>query len=168
MYTEKYLLMEKQNKIVLIDIDDTMFNTALLKETDLTKFEMYEEVYNALEELSRVASLGIFSQGEVAFQMKKLQETNIHNYFKKEHMHIVKDKLETITELLNNYIDKGKVYLIEDRLDVLQLAKNCNPQIFTIWMKRGRYAEKQRNPVQYIPDAAIHNLHQSVAIITGN
>lgn len=168
MSIEKYLTMEKQNKIVLIDIDDTMFNTALLKETDLTKFEMYEEVHDALEELSQVASLGIFSQGEVAFQMKKLQETNIHNYFIEEHMHIVEDKLETMTELLNTYTDKGKIYIIEDRLDVLQLAKNCDPNIFTIWMKRGRYAKKQRNPVRYIPDATINNLHQSVAIIKGN
>lgn len=160
--------MEKQNKIVLIDIDDTMFNTALLKETGLTKFEMYDDVYDGLEELAKVASLGIFSQGEVAFQMKKLQETNIHNYFMNEHMHIVEDKLAIMTDLLKKYSDNGKIFIIEDRLDVLQLAKNCNPQIFTIWMKRGRYADKQRNPVRYIPDASIHDLHQAVPLIKEN
>src|SRR5687768_10060466 len=127
--------MAKLNKIVLLDIDDTMFNTALHKATET--FKMYEEVHDALEELAQVASLGIFSQGEIAFQLKKLKETNIHNYFEEEHMHIVKDKLETIRTLLAKYKDKGNIYIVEDRLDVLQMAKQCGANIYTILMKRG-------------------------------
>ena len=41
--------MVNQNKIVLIDIDDTIFNTALLKESHFSTYEMYEEVHDALE-----------------------------------------------------------------------------------------------------------------------
>ena len=83
-------------------------------------------------------------------------------------MHIVEDKLEVIKNILNRYEDKGNLYIIEDRLDVLLMAKNCNPKIFTIWMKRGRYVEKQRFPVKYTPDAAIHNLHEAIPLIRDN
>jgi FMN phosphatase YigB (HAD superfamily) len=165
MSIERSSTMIKQNKIVLLDIDDTMFNTALLKKTDLTMFKMYEEVHDALEELAQVASLGIFSQGEIAFQLKKLKETNIHNYFAEEHTHIVADKLEVIRDILEKYADKGKIYIVEDRLDVLQIAKQCGANIYTIWMKRGRYADKQRVPVVYIPDATVRNLHEVVPVI---
>lgn len=160
--------MEKQNKIVLLDIDDTMFNTALLKESGLTTYEMYDDVHDALEELAQVCSLGIFSQGELAFQLKKLHETNIHKYFTEEHMHIVENKIEVTQTILHQYGDKGKIYIVEDRLDVLKMAKHCNPTVFTLWMKRGRYAEQQRNPVHYIPDATVENLHQVVPIIKDN
>lgn len=157
--------MAKQNKIVLLDIDDTMFNTALLKKTDLTTFEMYEDVYSALEEMAQIVALGIFSQGAIAFQQKKLQKTNIHNYFTEEHTHIVEDKLAVIKEILQKYADHGTIFIVEDRLDVLQMAKKCGPNIFTIWMKRGRFAEKQRVNVDYKADATVRNLRQVVPII---
>ena len=157
--------MTNQNKIVLLDIDDTMFNTALLKETDQTKFRMYDEVHSALEELAQVASLGIFSQGEIAFQIKKLEETNIHNYFIKEHIHIVEDKLVSIQETLKRYTNSGKIYIVEDRLDVLQMVKHFDPNIYTIWMKRGRNAEKQRVEVDYTADATARDLQEVVPII---
>jgi FMN phosphatase YigB (HAD superfamily) len=160
--------MATQNKIILFDIDDTMFNTALLKESDLSRFEMYEDVYDALEDLSDVASLGIFSQGEIAFQLKKLKETNIHHYFEEEHTFIVEDKLEVVSNLLKKYVDKGQVFLVEDRLDVLKMAKECYPKVYTVWMKRGRYVENQRNPVDYTPDATVTDLHQVVPIIANS
>lgn len=155
-------------KIVLFDIDDTMFNTELLKKTALKRFEMYQDVHDALDELAQVASLGIFSQGEIAFQLKKLHETNIHHYFEEKHTYIVEDKLEVVQNLLKRYIGKGKIFIVDDRLDVLKMAKECHKDIFTIWMKRGRYVDKPRNPVQYTPDATATNLHQVVPIISTN
>lgn len=157
-----------QRKIVLFDIDDTMFNTELLKNTALKQFEMYHDVHDALEELAHVASLGIFSQGEIAFQLKKLHETNVHHYFEEQHMFIVEDKLDVIQNLIKQYHGKGKIFIVEDRLDVLKMAKECHRDIYTIWMKRGRYVNKQRNPVQYTPDATVTNLHQAVPIIKAN
>jgi hypothetical protein len=63
--------MMKSNKIVLIDIDDTLFNTERLINSSFFVYELYKEVINALSELSNIATLGVFSQGEVAFQTKK-------------------------------------------------------------------------------------------------
>jgi FMN phosphatase YigB (HAD superfamily) len=160
--------MTKQDKIVLLDIDDTMFNTALLKESGLKTFKMYDEVHDALEELAHVASLGIFSQGEIAFQLKKLQETNIHNYFNEEHTHIVTDKIKVVRHILLKYKNRGTLFIVEDRLDVLSLAKRCGPNIFTIWMKRGRFTDNQRVPVDYKADATVKNLQEVIAIIKDN
>lgn len=160
--------MAKQNKIVLLDIDDTMFNTALLKETKLTTFRMYDDVHASLIELAQVASLGIFSQGEIAFQLKKLKETNIHNYFNEEHTHIVADKVELVKHVLAKYKDVKTLFVVEDRLEVLELAKKCGSNIYTIWMKRGRYADNPRVPVSYKADATVKNLHEVVPIIRDN
>jgi FMN phosphatase YigB (HAD superfamily) len=157
--------MMKPNTIILLDIDDTIFNTDAFKKSENTKYEMYDEVYSSLAELSKIAMLGIFSQGDVAFQRKKLHETNIQHYFLEEHIHIVDQKLAHVQSLLHRYKGKGTLYLIEDRLDVLQMAKQTDPSIHAIWMKRGRYAENQRVKVDFTADATIESLHELFPLI---
>jgi hypothetical protein len=156
--------MEK-SKIVLLDIDDTLFKTDLFYQSNFTRFEMYDEVHSALKELSKIAIIGIFSQGELAFQHRKLVETNILHYLVEEHIHIVENKIQTVENLLKTYKDSGKIFFIEDRLDILRLAKLSFPSLTAIWMKRGRYVEKQKEVTDYTPDYTIENLLQSVPII---
>ena len=165
MCTVYILIMKKLDTIVLLDIDDTIFNTALFKQSELTKYAMYDDVYTALEELKHIATLGIFSQGIVAFQRKKLHETNIQEYFVEEHIHIVEVKMEAVKHLVKTYAGQGSIFLVEDRLDVLQMAKQSDPQLHAIWMKRGRYAQNQRVKVDFTPDATIKNLHELIPLL---
>src|SRR5689334_6822524 len=108
--------MEKSKTIVLFDIDNTLFNTLLFKQTNLQMFSLYEEVYDVLTALSEVADLGIFSEGEIAFQENKLKQTNIEKYFLKEHTHIVPKKIEAVEELVKKYKPHNTLFLIDDKL----------------------------------------------------
>ncbi len=160
--------MEKYKKIVLLDIDDTIFNTAKFYSTNFKTYEMYEEVYETLKALSQIATLGIFSQGDVAFQKKKLVETNIDHLFQEKHIYIVEEKIQAIRGLIETYKDSGKLFVVEDRLEVLEKVKAHGENVFTIFMKRGRFAQNPRVVVTYQPDATVTDLHQIISLIQNN
>jgi FMN phosphatase YigB (HAD superfamily) len=157
--------MTKSDTIVLLDIDNTLFNTEKLKESNLTTFELYDEVRDTLSKLSQIATLGIFSQGQIAFQNKKLQETNIHHYFEEEHKHIVEYKIAVMNDVFHKYKNKAKVYFIDDWLEMLRVAKKTDPSVFTIWMKRGEYAQSQTAHSDFTLDAVVKNLKEVLPLI---
>lgn len=167
IFTDTFFIMEKTNKIVLLDLDDTLLKTDKLIESDLKHFELYKEVHAELEMLSQVATLGILSLGTIAFQKKKLSETNITSYFLEEHTHIVEFKRSDVfAEILSKYKGKGKVFFVEDRLDALREAKKADPTITVIWMKRGRYADSQKSHIDFKPDYTISSLAELLPLVT--
>ena len=157
--------MKKSDIIILLDIDNTLFNTVKLKKSNLTHFELYEEVQETLKKLAPIATLGILSQGEIAFQNKKLETTQIKQYFLSEHTHIVEYKLDVMQEILGKYKGKAKVFFIDDWVDMLRAAKKVDPSVFTIWIRRGEYADAQKEYSDFTPDAVIENLTEIVSII---
>ncbi|MGH7204222.1 MAG: hypothetical protein ACREHC_07300 [Candidatus Levyibacteriota bacterium] len=156
--------MTKQKKIVLFDIDYTVFNMKLFGDTKLQTYEVYEEVHEVLDQLKEIADLGIFSQGEVAFQNRKLIETHIETYFLQKHVHIVLSKEEEMERVMKKYLGKGKLFFVDDRLPMLQLAKDRHPEVTTIWIKRGKFAEEQE-PIDFAADATVYNLRAIIPII---
>ncbi len=157
--------MIKNDIVVLLDIDNTLFNTVKLKESHLTKFELYDEVKETLKKLAPLATLGILSQGEIAFQNKKLDLTEIKHYFLSDHTHIVEDKLDVMQEILEKYKGKAKVYFVDDWLDMLRAAKKVDPNVITIWIKRGEYADSQAEHSDFTPDAIVKNLKDIIPLI---
>lgn len=151
-------------KVVLFDIDYTLFDTEKFKNTKLQTFSLYEEVIDVLNKLKETVYLGIFSEGNLDFQKTKLLKTKIHNNFTKKHIHIVANKEETIKEVLEKY-KKNVVFLVDDKLTVLYLAKQLLPSLITIWVKRGMYAQNQLPIKGYTPDAIIMNLRELAPII---
>lgn len=152
------------DKVVLFDIDYTLFNTAVFKETNLSDFSLYEEVLDTISELQNIARLGIFSEGDLIFQETKLHKTAIHGRFLKSHMHIVANKEEVLADVLNKYRGE-KLFLVDDKLQVLRLAKEQMPAVFTIWIKRGPFAESEQNSEGFVPDATINTLREVVEIV---
>lgn len=154
-----------QKKIVLFDIDYTLFDTGLFKESSLTDFRLYEEILEVLEEIAPVATIGIFSEGEKDFQLTKLIQTNIRDYFNDEHVHIFTKKLAALADVLLKY--KGdRVYFIDDKPDVLQGIKDSDPTIYTIWVKRGEYSEAYERTGDFKPDSEVIDLREIVNLIT--
>ncbi len=154
-----------KRKIVLFDIDDTLFNTAKFKETNLTNFTLFDEVIPTLSALKDIAELGIFSEGGHELQNSKLANTNISNYFSKDHIYIVKSKNDLVRDIFKKYNRGEKVFIIDDRLIVLQTIKQIEPSIFTIWLKQGRYAKTQQLIDNFIPDARVKNLLEIIPYI---
>lgn len=153
--------------IVLFDIDDAMFNTATFIQSGRLKYGNYEEVKRVLESLSNFVTLGIFSEGEYAFQKVKLEKTGILKFFKEEDIHIFQGKDNNLIQAINKY--KGsRIFLVDDRLTVLASAKKNAQQVSTIWVRRGRYADAQKEIEGFIPDSTILNLKELIGIIESN
>lgn len=151
-------------KIILFDIDYTLFDTAQFKESGLTIYKLYEEVEEALKTLSFIAEIGIFSQGEGEFQREKLKQTLIHDHFKEENIHIFVSKDENLGNVLDKYKDR-EIFLVDDKLEVLKLGKDLNENVYAIWLKRGPFADVQEDIVGFTPDATIFNLSEAVAFV---
>lgn len=159
-------MKKKSDVIILFDIDNTLFNTEKLKKSNFNTFELYDEVKTTLDELKEVATLGLFSQGEIAFQNKKLQLTDIKHYFTEGHKHIVEYKVEVIKDILEIYKTNAKIYLVDDYLGILHEAKKIDPSVFTIWMKRGEYVHLQEIHSDFTPDAIVENLREVVPLVS--
>lgn len=155
---------DKEKPFVLFDIDYTLFNTDLLKASALHDFVLYDEVEKVLEELAPCATLGIFSEGDVLFQRKKLTVTAIDTYFEKGHMHIDVAK-DTMVHIFKHY-EGHPIFLIDDKLPILYTVKQQYPFVFVIWIKRGKYAFAQKPMKNFVPDAIIETLQDVVPVIT--
>lgn len=142
--------------VVLFDIDYTLFQTQIFKESDQRDFALYEEVLELLKDLSEIAILGVFSQGDTEFQRKKLLKTNISKFFDKKNVHITQNKEEDLSSTLSKY-RKSRLILVDDKYETLKLAKNIFSEIITIWVNRGPYA---RNAVVkgFEPDYEVETL----------
>jgi FMN phosphatase YigB (HAD superfamily) len=155
-----------KNKIVLFDIDYTLFDTATFKDSSLTKFSLYKEIMPVLQALAGVAELGIFSKGEDSFQNLKLQETGIENFFRQENVHVFEDKDTNLKGVIDKYKDL-KIYIVDDRLATLYNAKTISPAVSTIWIKRGPFAKDESLLYSFSPDATINNLTEVLSIVSG-
>lgn len=151
-------------KVVLFDIDRTLFNTEVFKESDLQTHSVYEEVLEVLEQLSKEALLGIFSQGQLDLQTTKLIKTGIHGHFQKKHMHIVADKTGAMPAVFEKY-KHHRVFFVDDKLTALYEAKKFYPWLFTIWVRRGKYALRQEPIEGFEPEATITDLREVVKLV---
>lgn len=154
--------LNERKKVVLFDIDYTLFDTDRLKQSELQEHKLYDEVVSVLEDLSKIADLGILSEGDLAFQKKKLLKTEIEKHFSKNNVFIVSDKLAALDQILKKY-KNNKLYLVDDRLQILEKAKELHSAIITIWVKRGPFASL---PSSFKPDKTIENLSALVSIVT--
>ncbi len=159
--------LSSKKPIVLFDIDYTLFDTAFFKQSGLSMHKIYAEVMQTLDGLNNFATLGIFSKGETQFQKTKLEKTGMAKFFKEENVHIFDNKDANLIKIIDKY--KGlKIFIIDDKLEILYSAKMYMDQLFTIWVKRGWYAENQKAIPDFIPDAEVENLSEVVRIVKSN
>lgn len=150
-------------KIVLFDIDYTLFDTDLFRESELKKHTLYEEVVKTLGEISEHADLGIFSEGDLEFQRNKLLKTDIMKHFNEQDIHIFPEKKALISEVFKKY-EGSKIFLIDDRPSILKEAKKAFSSIFTIFIDRKD--RKRKEELQgYKPDASVETLSEIIPFI---
>ncbi len=151
-------------KIVLFDIDYTLFDTDNFKKTNLKEYTLYKETVNVLSKISKISELGIFSQGGNDFQKEKLNKTNIHKFFSGENIHIFEEKEINLNNVLLKYKD-SKIILIDDKLGILHMAKKLLPSVCTVWVKRGIYAQNQKDIKDFSPDIKVTDLRDIIPFI---
>lgn len=159
--------MQNSKPVILFDIDYTLFNTQEFKESKLQNYNIYAEVMRILNKLKDIASLGIFSKGETQFQKTKLEKTGMKKFFAENNIHIFDDKDANLINVLDKYKD-FKLFLVDDKLNILSSAKKYLPQIITIWVKRGPYAQSQEPIEDFSPSVTIDNLSDLYNIVLSN
>lgn len=126
---------------------------------------LYQETDVLVKKFEKLGELGIFSQGMERFQMLKIK--HIAHMFAQKHVHIVVSKIANLDEIFEKY-QSYKVFLLDDALPVLHALKKAYPYVFTIWVKRGKYANSQSPIPGFNPDTTVENLKQSEKIIKEN
>ena len=150
--------------IIVFDIDYTLFKTSVFKESKLKKFELYEVIPSVLSEFSKFADLGIFSEGDTLLQKKKLKRTKIEHFFKSELMYIGPNKNLLVDEIVKAYLN-SRLIVVDDKLTVLYLLKQRMPDIITIWIRRGYYAERQELIEGFVPDETVVRLDEITTVL---
>ena len=156
--------MKSTKPVVFFDIDYTLFDTAKFKQSGFLEHKIYKEVIGVLENLKEIAVLGIFSEGDLEFQTKKLIKTNIKKYFDEIHTYIVLDKFGEMKKVFEKY-KNNKIFLVDDKLTILRDLKKAMPLVFGIWIKRGWYARNQKEILGFKPDAEVTSLKEVVNLI---
>jgi len=126
------------------------------------KDNLHKEVLTSLKILIELGEVGILSQGDKEFQHAKI--SHFKHLLSSNHINILKNKKSDMVDVFEN-IQTYKIYFVDDMIDMLETAKKINPQITTIWMKRGRYAGSQKEIPGFTPDAEVENLSEVVRII---
>lgn len=151
-------------KVVLFDIDYTLFDTDLFKESDLKNHSVYEEVLGVLVDLSTVATLGIFSEGNIELQKDKLLKTDMSKHFNQENVHIFEEKTKSISSVLEKY--KGdQIFIVDDRPVILEKVKKQDPSIFTIFINREKRIWRRDESTDYQADAVIYSLTEIIPLV---
>lgn len=151
------------SKVVLFDIDYTLFDTQHFKDSGLISFKNFDEVEEILKKISKIARVGIFSTGEKEFQHNKLLNTKIMDYFKSSDIHVSSDKEQVLKEVVNGY-SGDEIFLVDDKIKILKTAKELYPKIHTIWVKRGPFVEAMKD-IRYVPDTTVENLKDIVSVV---
>jgi len=131
---------------------------------DILVSSLYPEVIPTLKILSKKENLqlGIFSSGKTDFQLAKI--SHIEDFFHKGNIHIASFKEETIGQLVEEYKTR-KLLLVDDYVEILESVKKQKPDTTTIWMKRGKFAEKAQIPEGFEPDGIITTLGELTEIV---
>ena len=156
--------MQTTKPVVLFDIDYTLFDTRKFKDSKLREYGIYDEIMEALTQLSSLANLGIFSKGESEFQKTKLEKTGMIKFFKENNIHIFDDKDANLISVLEKY-KTSRIFLVDDKLPLLYSAKKYMPKVFAIWVRRGLYAQDQKEIPGFKPDAEVTDLKEVASII---
>jgi FMN phosphatase YigB (HAD superfamily) len=92
---------------------------------------LFTEVIPTLNSLREVAVLGIYSEGVLEWQTKKIELSGINNYFEQKYISISEDKVsDSVLEWIPN-----KSVIVDDREDfILELAKL--EKVSAVWVNR--------------------------------
>lgn len=137
---------------------------SLIFKESLFRDNLYKEAKEILNILSKkkLLRIGIFSRGYKNFQIKKIKE--VENLLHKEHTHIFIFKDKKLPSIIEKY-KKHKLYIVDDILKILYIAKSLNKNVYTVWIKRGRFVETQEPIPNFSPDATITNLREVIQLI---
>ncbi len=127
-YPDQFLNKVKESieKIDKQKIEETFWNV------DLFSKNLYKDT-PILSDLSKLAKIGIFSKGDLDFQIKKINL--LKKYLDEDKINIFKNKIEKIEEVLEKYNDY-EIYFVDNEIEILNKIRTINSDIKCILIER--------------------------------
>jgi len=156
-------MKSRKKPVVILDIDQTLFDTKLFKErlydtTTLSESEYIELLYLTEKKLfqelvmKREIPINIFSvQEELRTTNHKLNDT---------------EAAKRLKDYLEDYKDY-QIYLVDDQLSLLKEAKNFSKDIITILLQTNTEKER-KSKTNFEADNVIRKLEEMIQIIVSN
>ncbi len=165
----------KQKKSILVlDFDDTLFNTHHLKELhpdykdnppktyhlDYRSFVFPDALKFLQQSDHKKFVLSHAPKRYLSYQKNKMKRSGISHYFQKIHITHESDKVAEMKKIIdkNSY---SSIYFVDDKTEPLESVKKMFPQIKTIKIKRFKHQEEADSP--YI-DLEIKNLFPLLSV----
>lgn len=113
----------------LLVLTSRMYNPVFYQQS------LFSEVKDTLQKLSSRYTLGIFSEGNVSFQKRKLELSDIRQFFNDDVMFITDDKAN------HDFLAPlPKSIVVEDRLNFIQSLQKYD-QFQPVWLNRDQHEE---------------------------
>ena len=165
---EHFLDIDKYLKILLSGLGKEKYLKEIeqfLFGKDFFKRGFYPDVEVTVRTLKEMFRLGVFSQGDKKLQGAKINQSGFEDIYDKKLIYIIKPRKLDFLPSLKKLHTKDKVFLVEDKLSILHEVKKQMSSVFGIWVKRGWYAENQKEIPGFKPDAEVENLKEIVSIV---
>lgn len=117
------------------DINASTWNQLInffFSDDEFYKNTLYPDVVPTISSLSRKYILGIFSEGNISFQINKLMKTHIKKFFNSNYFFILKDKLERRKLLFL----PAETVIVDDKLFVLEEITKTKKNLLPVWINR--------------------------------
>ncbi|MCL5411627.1 MAG: HAD hydrolase-like protein [Patescibacteria group bacterium] len=125
---------------------------------------VYPETRSVLEKLQGKITVGVFSSGDVSFQRSKLSLSGLDKYMKEDDINIFEHKRNNISALMDKY-QEAELIVVDDRAEILEGVKKVRPDALTLWVRRGKFAQKLPETKEYAPSYEIDDLTEIFRVI---
>jgi len=126
----------------------------------------YKETVGVLEEISKIATVGIFSKGDERFQKEKIK--SISRFFAVYKTFSMSSTIISVPSLYFLIISGSFLYLSSVIL-ICPSLKKLNEDIYTVWIKREVNYESylfNQEPIKgFMPDVTMPNLRKLIPLI---
>ncbi len=99
---------------------------------------LHSGVKDAFKSLQKQGDIYIYSEGEPNYQLEKVRKSGLDIYTKE--VFCFTDKLKNLPTLFNTFKDYKIIY-VEDKVKYLIEAEKLNPNIITVFVNQGEYAQ---------------------------
>jgi len=119
------------------------------------KKSMYPDVLPALQSMTIMFQLGIFSQSRSPLQRLKIELSGLSSFFRKDLIFIAPHKWSVAKKVLPT-LGLEKVAVIDDRIDICNQAAKLGVQSFLIDRENNKIAPKNTIGIQSLTEILTH------------
>ena len=158
-YIDVPAVCEKLSAALGLKVDGALEDVLLSLSFDKYVFPETREV---LEFLRRWSRLAVFADGDMVYEPVKVAGMKIDGYY--HDLYISENKTELWPDLSKIY-GLSQILYIDDRVENLEACAKVRPDIMTIWVRQGEYADVKPKNKSFEPDYVVRDLRELLEVL---